>query len=136
MKKIYALTILVFAMVNTALIAQETTSPWSIEVGINEVDLYPVGESMPQGEYFDEFFNVNDHWNLGVYVAATRDLTKHLSFTATGSINEISKWGDFGKADESALVENKEYYGLDGMLNYDFGSGRLQPYIAAGGGYT
>ena len=44
--------------------AQDENNPWQIFVGWNAVDLYPVGEDAPLGDYFDEFFNVNDHWNL------------------------------------------------------------------------
>lgn len=136
MKQIYVLAILFFGMANTAVTAQETTSPWSFEAGMNAVDLYPVGENMPQGEFFDEFFNVNDHWNLGVYLGATRELTKHLSISARASIAEISKWGDLGSADESVLVNNLEYYGIDGMFNYSFTDNKLKPYIGVGGGYS
>jgi len=138
MKQIYVLAILFFGMANTAVTAQETTSPWSFEVGVNAVDVYPVGEdaTTAQGDYFNEFFNVNDHWNLGGFnFGATRSLGKHLSATATLSVNEISKWGETA-TEESALVGNSEYFGIDAMLNYAFGSGKLQPFISAGAGYT
>ena len=113
-----------------------TPSRWSFEAGLSAVDLYPVGENSPQGDYFDEYFNANDHYNIGYYVGATRNLTNNLSLSAKGTVNEISKWGDLGKADESVLVDNLKYYGLDGMVNYSFGQGKLQPFIAVGGGYT
>ena len=38
--------------------AQDENNPWAIRIGVNAVDLYPVGEDAPQGDYFDEFFNV------------------------------------------------------------------------------
>ena len=44
--------------------AQNQDNPWAIGFGINAVDVYPVGEDAPQGDYFDEFFNVKDHWNI------------------------------------------------------------------------
>ncbi|AUC81414.1 OmpA family protein [Lacinutrix sp. Bg11-31] len=113
-----------------------TPSRWFFEAGLSAVDLYPVGENTPQGDYFDEFLNLNDHYNLGFYVGATRNLTNNISISAKGTVNEISKWGDLGQADESALVDNLKYYGLDGMVNYSFGKGKLQPFIAVGGGYT
>ncbi|QXP58829.1 OmpA family protein [Olleya sp. HaHaR_3_96] len=133
--KIFTFT-LIFAFFAQLSFAQKTVNPWSFETGLSTVDLYPVGENAPQGDYFDEFFNLNDHYNLGFYVGATRRLTKNLSITAKGTVNEISKWGDFGQADESILVDNLKYYGLDGMLNYSFGQGKLQPFIGIGGGYT
>jgi len=138
MKQIYVLAILFFGMANTAVTAQETTSPWSFEVGVNAVDVYPVGKNIAtaQGDHFDEFFNINDHWNLGGFnFGATRAFGQHLSATATFSVNEISKWGET-PTEESAFVGNSEYFGLDAMINYAFGKGKLQPYIAAGGGYT
>jgi len=44
--------------------AQDDNNPWQITVGVNAVDVYPVGEDSPQGELFDEFYNVEGHWNL------------------------------------------------------------------------
>ncbi|WP_028282156.1 OmpA family protein [Olleya marilimosa] len=109
---------------------------WSFETGVSAIDVYPVGENAPQGDYFDEFFNLNDHWNLGVYVGVTKNFNKNLSITARGTLNELTKWGDLGSADESVLVDNLKYYGLDGMINYAFGKNDLQPFLAVGGGYT
>ncbi|MFV0539776.1 MAG: OmpA family protein, partial [Aestuariibaculum sp.] len=117
-------------------IAQEKSNPWSFEFGVNAVDVYPIGENAPYGDYMDEFFNLNDHWNMGgFFVGVTRDLTKHLSISARGTSNELSKWGDV-YGDESVLVDNLKYYSLDGMVNINFTTTRLQPYIAVGGGYT
>ncbi|WP_430408470.1 OmpA family protein [Kordia sp.] len=111
-------------------------SPWSFEAGLSAVNFYPVGEDAPQGDYFDEFFNLNDHWNMGFYVAVTRNLTDNLSVTGKTTFQQISKYGEFGEMDESVLVDNLKYYGLDGMVNYSFGQGKLQPFVAVGGGYT
>ena len=36
-----------------------------ITIGVNAVDPYPLGEDAPQGDYFDEFFNVN--WIIGIF---------------------------------------------------------------------
>jgi outer membrane protein OmpA-like peptidoglycan-associated protein/outer membrane protein W len=116
--------------------AQNQEGLWSFEAGFSAINIYPVGENNPQGEYFDEFFNLNDHWNLGVYFGVTKELNDNISLTARGTINNISKWGELGEVDESVLVDNLKYYGLDGMVNYSFGTSKLQPYIAVGGGYT
>ena len=133
--KIFTLT-LIFGFCAQIAFAQDTENRWSFETGLSTIDLYPVGENSPQGDYFDEFFNLNDHYNLGFYVGATRNFTSNLSLTAKGTIGKISKWGDLGQADESVLVDNLKYYGLDGMLNYSFGQGKLQPFVGIGGGYT
>lgn len=133
--KLLTITVLLTLSIQMSF-SQNTDKYWSFEVGVSAVDLYPVGEDTPQGDYFDEFVNLNDHWNLGVYIGATRNFSKNLSITARGTINEISKWGEFGEVDESVLVDNLKHFGLDGMINYSFGQNKLQPFIAIGGGYT
>ena len=47
--------------------AQDKNNPWAFGLGINAVDPYPVGEPLPQGEFFDEFLNANDHYNVLYY---------------------------------------------------------------------
>ncbi len=126
--------ILIFSLQSA--IAQNTQKNWSIEAGFSAIDVYPVGENAPQGEFFDEFLNLNDHWNFGIYMGATKNFTKNLSISSRLTISEISKWGDLGSTDESVLVDNLKYLGLDGMINYAFGKNKLQPFIAVGGGYT
>ena len=134
MRKFYLLAAL--NMCYSYLIAQDRDNPWSIEAGVNYVNVYPVGEESLQGEFFDEYFNSNDHWNLGTYFAVTRDFGRRLSLTAKGSFNEISKWGETGN-DASLYVDNLKYYGLDGMINFKLlTTTKLKPYIAIGGGYT
>ncbi|PIA77591.1 hypothetical protein BFR04_09125 [Gaetbulibacter sp. 4G1] len=138
MKYHYKLLITLFFAINIQLLSsQNEANPWAIEIGANAIDVYPVGESTPHGNYFDEFFNLNDHWNFGTYVAITRSLTDRISLTAKGSVNEISKWGDLGKVDESILVDNLKYYGLDAMVNFKIlKDTKLKPFISIGGGYT
>lgn len=138
MKYHYKLLIALFLGLNIQLLSsQNEINPWVIEIGANAVDVYPIGENAPHGDYFDEFFNLNDHWNFGAYIAVTRNLTSRLSLTAKGSVNEISKWGDFGKADESILVDNLKHYGLDAMVSFKvLKDTKLKPFIAIGGGYT
>ena len=82
--------LLVFGLNNVN--AQDENNPWQISVGVNAVDLYPVGEDAPQGGFFDEFFNVDDHWNF-VNVLSTFTVSKYIgdnfSFGVSGSINQI-----------------------------------------------
>ncbi|WP_044637161.1 OmpA family protein [Siansivirga zeaxanthinifaciens] len=120
--------------------AQTKDNPWAIEVGVNAVDVYPVGENSPQGEYFDEFFNWTDHWNIGIpTVKVSKYLGSNFSISARGSYNKLSKWGETA-TQSSAFVNKLEYYGLDGMINYSFAnlekSPKLEPFIGIGGGYT
>jgi len=116
--------------------AQDNNNPWAIGLGINAVDLYPVGEDAPRGGYFDKYFNVGDHWNIMPSISSVsvgKYLSDGFSFTAKGSINKIEKFGD-------ASVDDLTYYGLDGMVSYSFmdviKSNSFDPYLGVGGGYT
>jgi len=94
--------------------AQDQNNPWAVTIGVNAVDAYPVGEDAPQGGYFDKFFDVGDHWNILPSVstiAVSRYLSDGFTFTATGSINRIDKFGDAG-------VDDLSYFGLDGRVSY------------------
>ncbi|MDC1505609.1 MAG: OmpA family protein [Winogradskyella sp.] len=125
--------------------AQDKNNPWAISFGINAVDLYPVGEDAPSGEYFDEFFNATDHWNTFASisrVAVSKYLSDGFTFTAGGTINKISKLGSIDTAGETVLVnaDDLSYYALDGTVSYSFmdviKSKTIDPYLGVGGGYT
>lgn len=127
--------------------AQDKNNPWAVTIGANAVDLYPVGENAPQGDYFDEYFNVTDHWNVFPSlstISISRYLSDGFTFTATGSLNRIDKVGsvDVPGSDESiiATVDDLTYYGLDGRVSYSFmdliNSKSIDPYLGVGGGYT
>ena len=116
--------------------AQDQNNPWAIGIGVNAVDFYPTGENAPLGDYFDEFFNLDDHYNFLPSlstVSVSRYLSDGFSLTAAGSINEISKIGDSSANDLS-------YYALDGTIKYSFAnlikSKTIEPYLGVGGGYT
>ncbi len=124
--------------------AQDENNPWALEVGVNAVDLYPVGTSDKgridpslRGEIFDEYFNANDHWNILPSVskiAISRYIGSGFVFTAGGTINKITKIGDVAADDLS-------YYGADGEIKYSFKNainpnGWFDPSIGVGGGYT
>ena len=97
--------------------AQDDNNPWQVTVGVNAVDLYPVGEDAPLGDYFDEFFNVNDHYNI-VPVLSTFTISKYLgdnfSFGVSGSVNKINKVGDSSSPDLSYIAAN-------GIIKYNVG---------------
>ena len=127
--------------------AQDKNNPWAITIGANAVDVYPVGEDTPQGDYFDEYFNVTDHWNI-LPSLSTISVSKYLSdgftFTAKGSINRIDKFGSnfdpITGVETTNKVDDLTYYGLDGMVSYSFmeaiKSKTIDPYLGVGGGYT
>jgi hypothetical protein len=90
-------------------LAQNEDNSWQLTVGLNAVDVFPVGEAAPQGELFSEFFKVSEHWNI-MPSLSTLSLSKYIgnnmSLGLTGSINRIEKWGD-------ANVDDLMYYGID-----------------------
>ena len=116
--------------------AQDKNNPWALTIGANAVDFYPVGEDAPQGEYFDQYFNTKDHWNILPSlstISVSKYLTDGFTFTAKGSINRIENFGD-------ASVDDLTYYGLDGKVSYSLmeviKSKTIDPYVGVGGGYT
>jgi len=122
--------------------AQDENNPWGISFGINAVDLYPVGEDAPQGDYFDEFFNAEDHWNILPSLSSitvSKYLSNNFSLGLTGSINKIEKIGETLN-NPSVKVNDMTYYGVDGIVKYSFasliGCETLEPYLGVGGGYT
>lgn len=136
MKNKYLTLLLLIAVLPLATQAQNDKD-WSFEAGVTAVNLFPVGEEAPQGEYFDEFFNLNDHYNFGFYVGVSKHFSNRWSLSARASTATISKWGEFGEVDESVLVDNLKYYGLDAMVNFNIlKEARLNPYVGLGGGYT
>jgi outer membrane protein OmpA-like peptidoglycan-associated protein len=127
--------------------AQDKNNPWSITIGTNAVDAYPVGEDTPQGDYFDEYFNVTDHWNIMPSISnigVSRYLSDGFTFNASGSINKIEKFGsNFDPetgVESTNLVDDLTYYAIDGGVSYSFmeliKSNKFDPYLGVGGGYT
>ena len=128
--------------------AQDKNNPWAFSLGSNAVDLYPVGEDLPQGDYFDEFFNADDHWNMQP-ILNTATISKYLdsgfTFSVTGSFNSISKLGEdrdpiTGRESVRRSPEDLSYLAFDGTVSYSFqeliNSKRFEPILGAGGGYT
>ena len=116
--------------------AQTEQKSWSLGFGISAIDVYPVGEDLPQGDYFDEFFNLNDHWNTGFYIDLNKHFTPNLSLQLRGSYSELTKWGETS-VNKSLPVANLDYIGVDGMINYSlFNDCLISPFIGVGGGYT
>jgi len=118
--------------------AQDENNPWAIKFGVNAVDFYPTGEDAPLGDYFSEYFNANDHWNILPSlstISVARYIDSGFSFGVTGSLNKISKFGD-----DDQRYDDASYYGVDGTISYSFGSllgsNVIEPYLGVGGGYT
>jgi len=111
--------------------AQDENNPWQVQFGVNAIDVYPTGDVSSFG---NEFFNVNDHWNILPsisYVAVSKSVGDGFSIGARGSLNKISKLGD-------VAVDDLSHYAIDGTIKYDFikKTTVIDPFIEIGGGYT
>ena len=143
-----ALLILTVSVAN----AQDENNPWAVEVGTNAVDMFPVGTDVDgraihlpgqnarasQGDYFQEYFNANDHWNIVPSVsrvAVSRYIGDGFTFGVVGTMNKITKIGDL-------RADNLSYWGADGEIKYSFRDliggpgGWFDPALGVGGGYT
>ncbi len=136
MKNIKLLFLSTIMLVGTTLSAQNASDRWAFSIGVNAIDLYPVGEEdRGLGGYFDQFFNL-DHYNIlpapsrfevGYYVGD--------GIVATGafSVNTIKKAGDM-------RIDQLSYYGIDAGLRYNLNEiwneeSFFSPYLGLGGGY-
>ncbi|WP_339836044.1 OmpA family protein [uncultured Maribacter sp.] len=111
--------------------AQDENNPWQVQFGVNAIDVYPTGDVSSFG---NEFFNVNDHWNILPsisYVGVSKYVGDGFSVGARGSLNKISKLGDVS-------VDDLSHYAIDGTIKYDFikRTTVLDPFVEIGGGYT
>ena len=131
--------IFVFALFSLLSVnAQDENNPWSIDFGINALDTYPTNQTdLGQGGWFDEFFNVKDHYNIVPSISRVR-LGRYLgdgfSLGVAASLNQIDKIGDIPANDLS-------YYAGDLDIRYDlaniFGKSKwFDPFLHVGGGYT
>ena len=117
-------------------VSQEENRTWVFGLEFNAVDFYPVGEDEPQGVYFDEFFNLTDHWNISLpKFSAYRYFSENVSVSASVSFNQIKKLKELGSP-TGVYPDNLTYLGIDGMLNYYLTSNKFRPFIGIGGGYT
>ncbi len=110
--------------------AQDENNPWQVQFGVNAIDVYPTGDVSSFG---NEFFNVNDHWNILPsisYVGVSKSVGDGFSIGARGSLNKISKLGDVS-------VDDLSHYAIDGTIKYNLTKETvIQPFIEVGGGYT
>jgi outer membrane protein OmpA-like peptidoglycan-associated protein len=121
--------------------AQNEDNPWQFTIGINAIDVYPTN-SKPStafppyetGGLFDEYFNVNDHWNILPsisYLGLSRYVGDGFSVGVRGSLNRISKLGD------TKLDPSVSHYAVDGVIKYNLLKNRkFTPFLEFGGGYT
>jgi OOP family OmpA-OmpF porin len=119
--------------------AQDANNPWQINVSVNAVDFYPTNDMEAAGitgKWFDEYFNVGDHYNILPAVSSV-SVSKYVgdgfSVGVRGSVNRIEKYGELS-------VDDLTYFGFDAIIKYNinelYAMGNFDPYVEAGGGYT
>jgi len=135
LKKVLFVLVL-FASISMS--AQDENNPWSVDFGVNAVDFYPTNQTQAgMGKWFDEFVNVDGHYNLIPSISRIRVgryLSDGFSVGLAGSLNKIEKIGD-------ASANDLSYVGADLDVRYDlnnlFGDSKwFDPYLSVGGGYT
>ena len=143
--KVAILALLVFVGFNN-LNAQDKNNPWAVNFGINAIDFHPtnydgnLNDDGYSSEWFDEFFNVNDHWNTIPTISSvsvSRYLSDGFILEVAGSVNKISKMGNNPEYDPGNLaflaVDGNIKYGLQNLFNK---TGWFDPYVSVGGGYS
>jgi len=123
--------------------AQDQNNPWAVSIGVNAVDIFPTGGDLPvQGEIFDEYFNVSDHWNILPSVSKLsigRYIGDGFTFTVAGTVNKIDKLGETPDG-TPVSADDLSYYAADGTISYSFKNALktkwFDPYLGVGGGYT
>ncbi|SFU26972.1 Outer membrane protein OmpA [Pustulibacterium marinum] len=120
----------------TNLNAQDENNPWAISIGANAVDFYPTNANTMVGNWFSEYFNVEDHWNILPSVSTlsvSRYVGAGFAVGVRGSINKIDSYGDMS-------VDDLNYYSADAEVKYSLGQAMntnwFEPYVNVGGGYT
>ena len=110
--------------------AQDENNPWQIQFGANAIDVYPTEDVSSFG---NEFFNVEDHWNVIPslsYLGLSRYVGDGFTVGARGSINRLTKLGDTD-------VDDLTHYAVDGTIKYNFLENKVvDPFVEIGGGYT
>ncbi|WP_339726197.1 OmpA family protein [Maribacter stanieri] len=129
LSKLLAVALLVVGI--NSIQAQDENNPWQVQFGVNAIDVYPTSDVSSFG---NEFFNVNDHWNILPsisYVGVSKSIGDGFSVGARGSLNKISKFGDETRDDLS-------HYAIDGTIKYDIIKRQtvIDPFVEIGGGYT
>ena len=136
MKKTYYFLTLFFVTCTATLLAQTEQDPWQITFGINAVDVYPTGQS-PYGDLFEDFFNVQDHWNaipMISYIDVRRHAWRGFSVGVRLGYNRIKRYGPI-ETDANHLFANADAvikYNINTLLNWN----RVAPFVEFGGGYA
>ena len=114
--------------------AQTEAKPWQVEIGFNAIDVFPTGQS-PYGQLFEDFFNVQEHWNISPflsYIGVSNYVGRGFSLGFRFGFNTLTQYGPF--------PVNTGYFNADALIKYNLNTlikwRRLEPYLEFGGGYS
>jgi outer membrane protein OmpA-like peptidoglycan-associated protein len=127
---------ILFFLNSRLLFSQKNENQWIITAGYSAVDLYPSGAEIgrpyfPQGEIFEDFFNVSDHWNFGgPTISISKLISKSFYLGIEMSINDIKKIEGQQKIDFP-------YYSGEVFVRKTFNNKkRLRPFVKSGFGIS
>ena len=127
---------ILFFLNSRLLFSQKNENQWIIAAGYSAVELYPSGAEIgrpyfPQGEIFEDFFNVSDHWNFGgPTISISKLISKSFYLGIEMSINDIKKIEGQQKIDFP-------YYSGEVFVRKTFNNKkRLRPFVKSGFGIS
>ena len=124
------------AGVVSVLNAQDKNNPWFIGLGINFIDVYPAGNNPNgafgnQGAFLDEFFNFDDHWNMGwPSLSLSRRVIESVSLGVEGSFNTLTKI-------EGDAEAKYPFFSYNGFARWHpLSDNKITPYLKVGYGIS
>jgi outer membrane protein OmpA-like peptidoglycan-associated protein len=128
--------IILLLLITTNSFSQYNENKWIISASFDAVDLFPTGAKIdapyyPQGEIFEDLFNVSDHWNFGgPSISISKLIYKGLYFGAEMSLNKIKK------IEGQDNVDYPYYAGRVFLKKTFYSTKKIRPFIKFGYGVS
>lgn len=148
MKQITKVLVACALIIGFSASAQTEDNPWSITLGTTAVDFFAAGndgqinDDNEEAKLFDEFTNVNDHWNFGPSLSLGRYLGDGVSVSLSASYAVVEQIGNKKTIDVVVTPSvSEEIFNVGFGVNYHFnslwkGSKAVDPYLKAATGYS
>jgi len=123
-------------LITTNSFSQYNENKWIISASFDAVDLFPTGPKIdapyyPQGEFFEDLFNVSDHWNFGgPSISISKLIYKGLYFGAEMSLNKIKK------IEGQDNIDYPYYAGQVFLKKTFYSTKKIRPFIKFGYGVS
>ncbi len=128
--------IILLLLITTNSFSQYNENKWIISASFDAVDLFPTGAKIdapyyPQGEFFEDLFNVSDHWNFGgPSISISKLIYKGLYFGAEMSLNKIKK------IEGQDNIDYPYYAGQVFLKKTFYSTKKIRPFIKFGYGVS